>query len=92
MMNALDISGIDYVAQFRFMDRVIFDFAIPDKKVAIECDGSYWHNLPHNRQCDGFKWRLCHDNGWILLRFDENTINNDIVSCIRHIQGVIKCE
>ena len=55
-----------------------FDFAYPDKKVAIECEGGVWTQGRHTRgahygqDCD--KYNAAVLLGWKVLRYTTNTL------------------
>ena len=56
------------------------DFFIPDKNLAIELNGLYWHcELGGNSKSKYYhqdKWRKCKDQGITLLQFTDSEINN----------------
>ena len=45
-----------------------FDIYIPSKKIAIEYDGSHWHNSPKKFKKENIKDKYCRDNGIKLFR------------------------
>jgi G:T-mismatch repair DNA endonuclease (very short patch repair protein) len=70
----------------------IYDFYLPEYKILIEVDGDFWHCNPTkynepvcksqeiNLINDEFKNKWASDNGYKLLRFWEEDINNNIKS------------
>lgn len=68
----------------------IYDFYLPDYNILIEIDGDFWHCNPikypeptcktqeKNIINDKFKNEWAEENGYKLLRFWENDINNNI--------------
>jgi len=68
----------------------IYDFYLPEHNILIEVDGDFWHCNPQeydiplcktqeiNIKNDKFKTQWAKDNGYKLLRFWENDINNNI--------------
>lgn len=53
----LDEIGINYIQQKRVYDKrndrqYFLDFYIPSLRIAIECNGDYWHNLPDRKERD----------------------------------------
>ena len=42
--NILDFHSIEYVTNVRLFDNLEVDIYIPSKKIAIECNGVYWHS------------------------------------------------
>lgn len=41
----LERQGVSYFSQYLINNRFLVDAYIPDKNIAIECDGRYWHSL-----------------------------------------------
>lgn len=62
------------------------DFAIPEKKIVIECDGQYYHN-PIN---DMIRDEILKSDGWETIRFNGNQINYNIRSCIDYVLKKLK--
>jgi len=86
MREALKKEGIEVVEQFpiRCKYRYLMDFAIPSKKICIECDGEPWHLIGnrHDRKRDGFM----KSRGWRVLRFRGEQIRNHIQQCVDEIK------
>jgi len=57
-----------------------FDFAYPDKMMAIECEGGTWSGGRHSRgqgfEDDCIKYNTAAIMGWAVLRFTGKLINN----------------
>lgn len=53
------------------------DKAFPDAKVAVFCDGDYWHTLPKAVVKDARVNSLLEANGWRVLRFWESEIKKN---------------
>lgn len=55
-----------------------FDYAIPDKKIAIECEGGIWTRGRHTRgkgyKGDMEKYNAAVELGWKLLRFTPDEL------------------
>ena len=79
MKNILDSLNINYASFFPIRGtKLELDFAIVDKKIAIECDGSYWHrDKNRDRRRDYF----LKSRGWTTIRFSDKDIleNQDYV-------------
>ena len=60
----------------------IVDFYCPQRRLVIECDGS-----GHNKRYDVFRDSIMTDKGFIILRFDNKTIRNDLLSVITTIRA-----
>lgn len=87
-MEALKKNNIDYVSQYPIRGGLIADFAIPNKKIIIECDGEYYHKLGNNR--DKKKDFVLKKLGWVVLRFRGQEIKNNIESCIKTIKMEVR--
>ncbi|WP_426596321.1 endonuclease domain-containing protein [Pectobacterium brasiliense] len=61
------------------------DFALPDKKIAIELDGHDYHKTKFQRTNDAKRDRWLYGEGWHVLRFTGSEIHRDIESCIDEI-------
>jgi very-short-patch-repair endonuclease len=76
------------VAELRFAPprRWRFDRAWPDMHVAVELEGGIWTNGRHNRpqgyQKDMEKYNAATVEGWAILRFSADMLENDPVGCI----------
>lgn len=88
----LDILGYQYQHSYYVPSiKKIYDFYLPDYNMFIEIDGDFWHCNPDTKfaipECksqelnlinDKFKNEWAKNNGYKLLRFWENDINNNI--------------
>ena len=92
----LEQSGIETSPQFAIKhgedvlnrDRYYFvDFAIPEHKIAIECDGAYWHK---DKKRDKIRQDRIEELGWTMLRFPEERIDGDLFACGREVSRVLK--
>lgn len=85
MEQILEELKIDAVMQFPIRSKYgyIADFAIPELKIIIECDGEHWHKIgnAHDRKRDGF----LKSRGWKILRFRGNQIKNEEDYCKKKI-------
>jgi very-short-patch-repair endonuclease len=78
MALLLDKLGINYVFQYPIL-RYDVDFAIPELKIAIECDGEYWHQ---DKKRDKERQSKIEKEGWFVLRYSETKINQ----CLNEIE------
>jgi very-short-patch-repair endonuclease/endogenous inhibitor of DNA gyrase (YacG/DUF329 family) len=88
MEENLNKNNIKHSKQFGFL-RYTFDFAIPELKIAIECDGDYWHSLKSVIIRDETRDATTLNHGWITLRFKETDIKNNMINCIKTIKEEI---
>lgn len=84
MSDALLKNHIPVSSEFK-IGRYLLDFAIIKPKIAIECDGEYWHSSPEDIESDLQRDRYLKSLGWTVLRFTGMRIENDIESCIQEI-------
>ena len=57
------------------------DIWLPDIKVAIEFNGTYWHSLPNKIESDKFKKIQCESKGIRLLTISEYDWSNEPDIC-----------
>lgn len=84
LMDELDRRHMAYSPQFPITGWRI-DIAFPDKNLAVEADGDYWHNLPHVQAKDKRKDASLQKRGWIVLHFTESEIHKDVSKCVDEI-------
>jgi very-short-patch-repair endonuclease len=89
--------GIEYESQYPIKG-YLYDFYIPNKNVLIEVDGDWFHfnkNIYDEvtsiiqesvMENDKIKNMIAKDEGYILIRFWENDINNNIVDVINKLR------
>jgi hypothetical protein len=87
----LDSLNIKYIHSYFVSDiKKVYDFYIPDYSIFIEVDGNFYHCNPKfynspvcrtqeiNIENDKLKNQWASDNGYKLLRFWEDDINNNL--------------
>lgn len=80
----LVLIGVPFKKQF-LIDRVVADFAFPDLKLIIECDGGYWHTIPKTREKDIRRDCWLRGQGWSVLRFTDSEIKKSPELCQERI-------
>ncbi|MBI5899705.1 MAG: DEAD/DEAH box helicase [Rhodocyclales bacterium] len=78
------------VAQYAYVDErgvraTVPDFAYPDKKIAIYCDGFAYHGNRDSLEGDAVKRNLLQSSGWAVLTFWGRQILRDPQACERQI-------
>ena len=58
--------------------------------IVIECDGIYYHNFPYGNKIDHIRTKEMREKGYIVFRFWEHEINNNIQKCINEVLEEIK--
>lgn len=90
MREALEKEQIEFCEQFPVRGKYSYqlDFAIPDLKIDIECDGKHWHKKgnAHDRKRN---WAL-RGFGWKVLRFTCDEIKDEPHNCIAKIKECIQ--
>jgi very-short-patch-repair endonuclease len=84
MRQELVRRGLKFEQFFPVRSGFVLDFAFPDKRIGIECDGDLWHPLGNKR--DRFRDWMLRRGGWKVLRFRESEIVNNISECVDKIQ------
>lgn len=64
------------------------DILFPTEKIAVFCDGDYWHNYPDGLEKDHKQDEVLTKNGWRIIRFWEHEINKNIQDCLRKFEAV----
>jgi|GEM_PF-1046217 len=93
LQGALQKAGINFTKHYPFYNKECetrIDVVLPDNKIAIYCDGDYWHNLPSYKIRDEKINAVLAKEGWTVLRFWEHEINSDIDNCVNRILVAIK--
>lgn len=89
----LDDAGISFEREYRFDSQRLwrFDFAMPDQKLAIECEGAVWSNGRHTRGAgyikDLEKYNEAVLQGWRVLRYWSEMIENG--EAMRQIEAAL---
>jgi len=88
MSSALSARNIQHETNYRIAVWLI-DIVIPEHRIAIECDGVYWHNLPGQKIKDMNKnnWLIAHK--WRIVRFWESEIKENVNDCANYIQSLL---
>ena len=78
--NILDSHHISYIANDRsVLDGKELDIYIPSRKLAIECNGVYWHSLKEPSYHFN-KWKICKNKDIQLLTiWEDQIINNPLI-------------
>lgn len=61
------------------------DFLLFDKKIAIECDGDYWHSERRAKRRDKRKDKFLESKGYRVYRFSETEIKTSAENCIKQV-------
>jgi len=66
----------------------ILDFYCIEKKLVIEIDGEI-HNKPENKEYDDIRDKFFIDLGFMVLRFTNSEVENNIVGVLEQIRNRI---
>lgn len=89
MAEAFERAGLQPIASYP-LDRATADFAFPDLRLIVECDGSYWHSLPEVAARDKRRDGWLRSKGWRTLRLSEANIKRDPDACVQRVQRVMR--
>jgi len=89
MRKELERRGLNFEQFYPVRSGFILDFAFPERKLGIECDGEQWHSVGNRR--DRFRDSMLRRGGWKVLRFREKEIINNIWKCVDKIEFEIRC-
>lgn len=86
--------NIYYKKQFPLLNRTIADFYLPRYRVAIYCDGSFWHESKWAekqgvREKDRKQVKILIANGYKVFRFPEIEINKSPKKCVDKVTKYI---
>lgn len=87
VQNGLNSKGIKYEKHYPVLGQP--DMAIPEKRIAIFCDGTYWHSLPKAVERDARVNKKLMEDGWTVLRYSDKEILNEPDSVIQKIELAI---
>lgn len=77
-----DARGLAPVPEYKFHPdrRWRFDFAFPERMIAVECEGGVWSNGRHTRGsgfiADMEKYNAAAALGWFVFRFDASQVKS----------------
>jgi ribosomal protein S27E len=75
--------GVDLLGRDNYY---FVDFAVLDMKIAIECDGVAWHT---DKNKDDLRQVYIESQGWQVIRFTENEINSNVLSCVNKVKDLL---
>ena len=58
------------------------DFAFPDLRLAVECDGTAWHQ---DTERDQMRQADIESQGWTVMRFPEAKLKNGLMECAQEV-------
>lgn len=103
LRKALWNSGVRYRKNYKILSCHV-DIAITKYKIAIFCDGDFWHGKRDISKCSNY-WKNkikrnverdlentieLRDNGWTVLRFWETDIRKNLDNCVNEVLKNIK--
>lgn len=82
--NYLLFNDVLYLKQFKY-DLGIADFWLPEFNAIVEIDGLYWHSKPKAIERDIRQTAWLEHEGYIVHRFTDKQINQDVESCVDEV-------
>lgn len=69
------------------------DITFSDRKIAVFCDGDYWHGEREGRkESDARVNEKLRNEGWLVLRYWEHEINANVEGVVDEIEEVIQSQ
>jgi len=96
LQRALEKEGILFVTHYSIMGQP--DISLPELKVAVFCDGCYWHGcdvcdirgkITAKKESDRRVSTKLESEGWKVLRFWEHELTDDLEGCVNRIKEVL---
>jgi DNA mismatch endonuclease (patch repair protein) len=81
--------GIKFSKHLPVCDICQTDIAFSEQKIAVFCDGDYWHNLPRYVERDKRITGILEANGWKVYRFWEHEILASPNQCVDRLKEVV---
>lgn len=86
--DELNRRNLTFKIQYHLLSYWI-DFAFPEIKLAVECDGKRWHSTKENIIKDNKRDERIRNKGWIVLRLKESEILKDVKKEANKIENFI---
>jgi len=93
LQKALENKNIDFITHYPVTGQP--DITFINQKVAVFCDGCYWHGCPTcgfdapNPHRDAEVNSTLKNKGWKVLRFWGHEIKGDVEECVKRIEMVM---
>ena len=71
----LEERGVAFTSQYPLRQGYVIDFALVDRKIAIEVDGKHWHTGKKKQKKDRFRDYMLKRAGWKTIRIPEKDID-----------------
>lgn len=97
LQEALKARGLDFETHMPVLARCRPDIVLSQVKMAVFCDGDYWHRRVDYMERDRAVGKFLKRRGWQTLRFWEWEITSDPGRCAQEIvdavarKGVVSC-
>lgn len=88
MADAFAVADMPAVAQFAIAFYTV-DFAFPDERLVVECDGTYWHGRPDQQWRDRAKDTYLRNHGWQIIRLSEDDIRTNVPACVERVNAML---
>jgi len=85
MKGELKRRNLSFKPQYVIANITRADFALPEQKIVIQCDGDYWHNYPYGTEKDHYQNKVLKELGWMVFRFWEREIQEDVQKCVNKV-------
>ena len=90
MVNAMSDANFSIVEEQYKIGTKRVDFAYPEQKLAVECDGYKWHKYDKKQiEKDIERDKYLAKKGWRVLHFSGVQIRRNIEGCIKEIKRAL---
>lgn len=80
--SALEDLGVPHERQYA-IPPYRADFFLPEWRIVLECDGTYWHGTPEAHARDERRDAFMKNAGYRVARIREEDINRDVMGALR---------
>jgi very-short-patch-repair endonuclease len=90
LYGELERQRIPFMKQQPIDGLYVVDVLVPGAKIVIECDGDYWHRSDDKdiARRDQKKTKYLESRGYIVFRFWESEIKENVTKCVERISDV----
>jgi very-short-patch-repair endonuclease len=82
----------DFMEQYLLFNKFIVDVWIPEKRLVVQWDGTYWHSQPRRKRLDISQDRYMNKSGINVLRFSDLQIKDNISDVCENIKKAMQAE
>lgn len=89
LLRAMQDYGMVPTPQYPIL-QYFADFAFPEEKLVVECDGHQYHHTARQKLRDLLRERRIRRAGWRVIRFTGSQIYKDATGCAKTIRRTLR--